>query len=117
MEIISRLSVLWRKMLSSASPTVRSDGVYPGCSTLVDSHIKSSTPSLPIWESRFRSMISPSTGVVSSLKSPECRTVPAGVRMARQQESAMEWFTRMNSTVKFPTFTESPASTGTNSGV
>ena len=45
------------------------------------------------------------------MKSPECITMPTGVFIARQQASAIEWFTLMNSTEKLPSFIVSPAFT------
>ena len=56
-------------------------------------------------------MILPSTGVRSSLKSPEKNTVPTGVFIEIAHASAIEWFTRMNSALNTPSFTTSPAST------
>ena len=80
-------------MFSREAPTVFSDIVYPGISALVDSHISRVTPFCPSSPSLVISIISPSTGVRSSLKSPECITIPRGVFIARQQASAIEWFT------------------------
>ena len=62
-------------------------------------------------------MISPSMGVRSSLKSPVWITVPTGVVTARQQASAIEWLTLMNSTDILPAVTTSPASTQLRRGV
>ena len=56
-------------------------------------------------------MTSPSMGVESILKSPVWTTVPIFVWMAKATESAMEWFTWMNSTVNLPARTLLPAST------
>ena len=50
-------------------------------------------------------------GVESILKSPVWTMVPILVWMAKATESAMEWFTWMNSTVNLPARTLLPAST------
>ncbi len=55
-------------------------------------------------------MTSPSMGVESILKSPVWTTVPMWVWMAKATESAMEWFTWMNSTVNLPALTLLPGS-------
>ena len=70
----------------------------PGRSTLVESHSSARTPCLPSSPKRPRSMILPSMGVESILKSPVWTIVPILVRMAKAAESAMEWFTWINST-------------------
>ena len=93
---------------SKVSPTLRSEGVWPGRSALVESAIRASTPLLPSSPKRARSMISPSMGVKSTLKSPVCTRTPAGVCMASPTESGMEWFTLMNSTAMQPSFTVCP---------
>ena len=111
-----RLSGLAVKIYSSDLPTFFSEGVKPGRSALVDSQRSSSTPSRPSCPRRVRSIISPWMGVMSSLKSPVCTTVPSGVWMARQQASAIEWLTWMNSTVSAPARTLSPALTVRRSG-
>ena len=59
-------------------------------------------------------MTSPSMGVESILKSPVWTTVPMRVWIAKATESAMEWFTWMNSTWNLPAFTVWPASTVTS---
>ena len=69
--ITSRLSLFRMKIPSRELPTIFSEGVYPGRSAFVDSHMSRVTPSVPISPSRARSMTSPSIGVRSSLKSPE----------------------------------------------
>ena len=56
-------------------------------------------------------MTSPSMGVESILKSPVWTIVPIRVWMAKATESAMEWFTWMNSTWNFPARTVCPGST------
>ncbi len=63
------------------SPTVDSDGVNPGRQALVESESSSLTPPdrLAIAPINDRSVLRPSTGVGSSLKSPLCMIVPTGV--------------------------------------
>jgi len=58
-------------------------------------------------------MTSPSMGVESILKSPVWTTVPSPVWMANATESAIEWFTWMNSTLNLPALTVMPLSTVT----
>ena len=105
-----RSSQFWNWRVKVA-PTVFSDGVKPGRSTLVESASRASTPSLPSSPKRARSMTSPSMGVESILKSPVWTTVPMWVWMAKATESAMEWFTWWNSTLNFPARTVLPGST------
>ena len=69
---------------------------------MVESASSASTPCLPSSPKRARSMTSPSMGVESILKSPVCTTAPIRVWMAKATESAMEWFTWMNSTWNLP---------------
>ena len=55
----------------------------------------------------------PSTGVRSSLKSPVCRIVPAGVRYAVAKACGTEWVTGMNSQSNGPmSMRRSPSCTG-----
>ena len=54
----------------------RSDGVKPGSSAFVESASSSATPSSPSAARRLTSVRRPSIGVRSSLKSPECTTMP-----------------------------------------
>ena len=68
----------------------------------MESASSASTPSRPNWPNRARSMTSPSMGVESILKSPVWTIVPIRVWMAKATESAMEWFTWMNSTWNLP---------------
>ena len=70
-----------RNTLRMLTPTVVSDGVNPGFSALVESESRSLMPPLRLAISPIsaRSVLRPSTGVRSSLKSPLCRIVPAGV--------------------------------------
>ena len=73
-----RSSQFWNWRMNVA-PTVFSEGVKPGRSTLVESAHSASTPSLPSSPSRARSMTSPSMGVESILKSPVWTAVPMWV--------------------------------------
>ena len=59
-----------------------SAGVKPGVSALVESVRKRSTPSSPSRANARRSVIRPSSGSWSILKSPVCSTMPAPVRIA-----------------------------------
>ena len=61
--MMMRLSRWVAKMRSSVSPTLRSEMVVPGFSTLVLSPSMSLTPLLPISAMRVRSIACPSTGV------------------------------------------------------
>ena len=55
---------LWSaNRVSKVLPTVFSEGVKPGRSALVESHIRASTPFLPISAKRCKSIASPNTGV------------------------------------------------------
>ena len=89
------------KICSNFSPTLLSLIAYPGRSTFVLSERTARTPSFPSSPSLARSIISPTIGVVSILKSPIWITVPTGVLIARAAESAIEWLVRTNSTEKF----------------
>ena len=68
--MITRLSGLFMKIRSSDAPTFLSEGVNPPRPTLVDSHIRSRTPLRPYSPMRVRSMMPPSMGDTSILKSP-----------------------------------------------
>ena len=114
--IMTRFLGCVAKTLAREVPTVFSEGVWPGRSALVDSHISISTPRRPSSPKRTMSIISPSIGVVSSLKSPVCKIVPKGVCRAMAQASAMEWLTWINSAEMLPSFTVSPAFTTRRSG-
>ena len=59
--------------------TVCSVWVKPGRSALVESASRASTPSLPSSAKRARSIMPPSAGVMSILKSPVWMMVPAGL--------------------------------------
>ena len=80
----------------------RSDMVKPGTSALVESVRKRSTPSSPSRAKPRRSVIRPSSGNWSILKSPVCSTRPALVRIATARPSGMEWLTARNSQVERP---------------
>ncbi len=60
---------------------------------------------------RARSVRRPSTGVRSSLKSPECRITPCGVCTAMAWAWGTLWVTGMNSTSKGPIWMRSPSVT------
>src|SRR6266566_2233517 len=92
-----------------ASPMVRSEGVKPSRSALVLSDISSITPWFPKCERRAMSVGLPSTGVWSILKSPEWITMPTGVWIASAVVSGILCATWMNSTLKGPSSTTSPA--------
>ena len=79
-----------------------SDGVKPGVSALVESVRKRSTPSSPSRANARRSVIRPSSGSWSILKSPVCSTRPAPVRIATASASGMEWLTATNSSSNGP---------------
>ncbi len=64
---------------------------------------------------RARSVRRPSTGVRSSLKSPEWRTTPWGVWKAVAKPWGTEWVTGMNSTSNGPIMRRSPSRTVTSS--
>ncbi len=99
------------------SPTVDSDGVNPGRHALVESESSSLTPPerLAIAPMSERSVLRPSTGVGSSLKSPLCMIVPAGVWYAVANACGTECVTGMNSQSNGPIMRRSPSCTGINS--
>ena len=99
------------------TPTVVSDGVNPGFSALVESESRSLTPPLRLAISPIsaRSVLRPSTGVRSSLKSPLCRIVPAGVWYAVANACGTECVTGMNSQSNGPIMRRSPSCTGISS--
>ncbi len=78
---------------SITGPISRSGATNPGTSALVESTRKRSTPLSPSRANPPRSVSRPSSGNWSSLMSPVCSTVPAGVRMLTASASGMEWFT------------------------
>ena len=67
---IIRLFLASLNKSSKLSPTTLSLIVEPGLSAFVESDKSASTPFLPNSAKRGKSIISPSTGVVSILKSP-----------------------------------------------
>ncbi len=82
---------------SRTGPMSRSCVVNPGTSALVESTMNRSTPLSPSRANARRSVMRPSRGSWSILKSPVCRTVPAPVVTATARASGIEWFTAMNS--------------------
>ena len=105
---IMRLLPALRKSVSNDSPTFLSLSVKPGRSALVESDIRQRTPSCPISASLPRSIMPPSIGVVSILKSPVWTIVPPSQRIASPSASGMEWLTWIASTVKPPRVITSP---------
>ena len=89
-----------------------SEPVNPRRSMLVLSASSASTPSEPSVANRCRSTCWPSSGVWSTLKSPVCTSVPAGVCSASPTQSGMLCVTRRNSTVIEPMAMRSPGATG-----
>ena len=85
-----RLLPALRKRVSNDSPTFLSLSVKPGRSALVESDIRQSTPSCPISASLPRSIMPPSIGVVSILKSPVWTMVPPSQRIASPSASGIE---------------------------
>ncbi|MEJ7755030.1 MAG: hypothetical protein WKF83_00705 [Nocardioidaceae bacterium] len=75
----------------------RSEVVKPGTSALVESTRNRSTPCSPSRANARRSVIRPSSGSWSILKSPVCSTMPAPVRIATASASGIEWLTATNS--------------------
>ena len=59
-------------------------------SAFVESTKNKSTPSAPNLANVSRSVTLPSNGILSILKSPVCRTTPAGVLIATASESGIE---------------------------
>ena len=70
-----------------------------------------STPSSPSRANARRSVIRPSSGSWSILKSPVCSTMPAPVRIATASASGIEWLTATNSRSKGPNVIRSPSAT------
>ena len=92
-------------ILRSDAPTVRSDGVRPGRSAFVESAMSSATPSLPSRRRRSRSVVRPSIGVASSLKSPVWTIAPCSVCRTTATASGTECVIGMNSASNGPTGT------------
>ncbi len=99
------------KTCRSTGEMSRSGGTKPGTSALVESTSSRSMPSSPSRAKAGRSVSRPSSGSWSILKSPVCRTMPAGVRMATASASGIEWLTAMNSQSKGPIRSRRPSST------
>ena len=95
-------------ILESSTPTVASLGVKLAFCALVESLMSRSTPISLNLASAPKSVVTPSMGVWSSLKSPVCSTFPAGLWKNTPTAPGMEWFTAKNSAVKHPSFTWSP---------
>ena len=108
---------LWLNTRSSTGAMSCSEVVNPGTSALVESVRKRSTPSSPRRANARRSVIRPSSGSWSILKSPVCSTVPAPVRIATASASGMEWLTATNSRSKGPKLSRSPSATIVRDGV
>ena len=90
------------KTRSMTGPISPSEVVKPGTSALVESTMNRSTPSSPSRAKARRSVMRPSSGSWSILKSPVCSTMPAGVRIATASASGIEWLTATNSRSKGP---------------
>ena len=105
------------KTLSSTGMMSRSLGMNPATSALVESIIKMSTPSSPSRAKPLRSVTRLSSGNWSTLKSPVCRTRPAGVVIDTAMASGMEWVTARNSRPNGPTVTFSRSLTSRSSGL
>ena len=88
-----------------------SEVVKPGTSAFVESVRKRSTPSSPSLANARRSVIRPSSGSWSILKSPVWSTNPAPVRIATASASGIEWLTATNSSPNGPKSSLSPALT------
>ncbi len=85
------------KTLSRTGPISTSFVTNPGTSALVESTMNRSTPFSPSRANARRSVMRPSSGSWSILKSPVCSTVPAPVVTATASASGMEWLTATNS--------------------
>ena len=92
-------------ILESSTPTVASLGVKLALVALVESLMSKSTPASPNRASAPKSVCTPSMGVWSSLKSPVCSTLPAGLWKNTPTAPGMEWFTAKNSASMQPSFT------------
>ena len=99
------------KTSSSTGPISASGVTKPGTSALVESTMKRSTPFSPRRAKARRSVMRPSSGSWSILKSPVCSTVPAAVVTATASASGMEWLTATNSQSKMPSFSRCPSFT------
>ena len=106
-----RLLLLVWKTRSRTGEISFSAVVKPGTSALVESVRNRSTPSSPSRANARRSVIRPSSGSWSILKSPVCRTSPAPVRIATASASGIEWLTATNSRSQGPKLIRSPSAT------
>ena len=79
-----------------------------GFTAFVESLIIRSTPISPKRAGPRNRVWTPSMGVWSSLKSPVCSTLPAGLCMNRPTAPGIEWFTAKKSTVMHPSLIWSP---------
>ena len=102
---LAKLAVMIRRSRCSANsdrstrPTLRSLGAWPASSAFVESASRTRIPSVRASSPmRARSVRRSSTGVRSSLKSPECSTTPCGVCTAMAWAWGTLWVTGMNST-------------------
>ena len=106
---MNRRSGWSRNTVRIAAPTVDSDGVYPGRSALVESDRSSREPRRrarrDLAEQREVGACGRRPGVRSSLKSPVCRIVPAGVWNAIANACGTECVTGMNSQSNGPIWT------------
>ena len=107
---MSRCWLFWNTR-SSTGLMSASGVVNPGTSAFVESVRNRSTPSSPSRAKARRSVIRPSSGSWSILKSPVCSTMPAPVRIATARASGMEWLTAMNSSSNGPSVRRSPSLT------
>ena len=96
---------------SMAGVMLRSGVVNPGTSALVESVRKRSTPASPRRAKARKSVMRPSSGSWSILKSPVCSTTPAGVLIATASASGIEWLTATNSQANGPRSSVSPSET------
>ena len=110
------IAVLGEQRAQHAARRCVSLGAYPASSAFVESASRTRMPSvLASWPMRARSVRRPSTGVRSSLKSPECRMTPCGVCTAMAWAWGTLWVTGMNSTSNGPIWTRSPSATACSS--
>ena len=89
-------------MRFSTLPTSASDGVNVGMFAFVESDMSRSTPIRLYSAMAPKSVVMPSMGVWSSLKSPVCSTLPAGLFRKMPTEPGMLWFTAKKFAVKQP---------------
>ncbi|CAB4875370.1 unannotated protein [freshwater metagenome] len=119
---LAKLAVMMRRPVCSANnwrstaPTDFSLGAWPHSSELVLSANSRRTPSVEeIAPNRARSVRRSSTGVRSSLKSPECTMTPCGVCNTMAWACGTLCVTGMNSTSNGPIMRRSPSFTTTSS--